>query len=148
METVKSVDQRRRAVEEFIALHHDDLVCQGSVVPTWRHREGRTLGPYHLLRCRNRQGRQCSVYLGPAGAFVEEVRSMLLSLQQPLAHSRELRKARREIRSVLFESWKVVSTELARVGLSRKGADVSGWRHGAESTNDDTTECDTSAMMI
>ena len=139
METVNSVDQRRQVVGAFVALHHDDLVRQGAVISTWRRRGSRKLGPYYLLVCRDRQGRQRSVYLGPAGTLVDEIRTMLSSLQQPSVQSRVLRKARRQIRSALSKSWQELSVQLASVGLKRRGTHISGisaCRLAAELTDD------------
>jgi hypothetical protein len=125
MENAKSVDQRRQAVDLFIAAHRDSLIRQGAVVSKWRQRGGRTLGPYYLLVCRDRDGRQRSVYLAPT--LVEEVREMLRSLQLPIKQSRSLEKARRKIRSALRKSWTTVSMEISQVGLKRKGAHINGW---------------------
>ncbi len=128
MEKHAFVDQRRRAVEQFIAEHRDRLARQGSIVASWRRRGQRAIGPYYKLACRSAAGKQVAVYLGTKGALVAEVRETLARLQAPTTAGRTLDTARRQIRHELKTTKKALTVELAQVGLFLKGSEIRGWR--------------------
>ncbi len=131
MEKRNSVDQRRLALETFLAAHAASLARQGAIVPTWRRRGRRRLGPYYLLVCRDEAGRQRTVYLGPSGPIVDEARDALRRLQSPRRQRREIEGARRALGRELALSRSVLDAELAKVGLTRKGSEIRGWSRGA-----------------
>jgi hypothetical protein len=133
LENQRSVDQRRKRVETFLAERSAPLARQGAVVATWRRRGGRRVGPYFLLVCRSAAGRQASVYLGPTSALVEDVSKKLAQLQAPLQERRALDLVRRQLRQELKIAQKALAAELAQVGLFRKGSEIRGWaRHRAQ----------------
>jgi len=100
---------------------------QGHVAATWRRRDGKTFGPYYRLSYRD-GGRQCSVYLGRAGALVERVRQALGAIQQSLAQHRMFNRMRRQILASLRITKLRVRALLRPFGLRLKGFEVRGWR--------------------
>ena len=126
MEKRNSVDQRRLAVRTFLAAYAASLGCQGAVVRTWRRRVRRRLGPYYLLVCRDANGRQQSVYLGPTGPLVDEARQTLVRLQAPYRQRREVEAARQAFRRELARSRSELDAELATIGLNRQGSEIRG----------------------
>ena len=132
----KSVDQRRQAVETFIHTHAERLAGQGAIVRTWRRRDGRKLGPYYVLVVRDAAGRQRSVYLGPPGPLVDEVRERLESWQRGRRDRRNIDAARKSLRRAVANGNQVLDGELAALGLYRKGFEIRGWRrpHACRST--------------
>jgi hypothetical protein len=131
VEKQNSVDQRRLAVRTFLTAHAASLASQGAVVPTWRRRGRRRLGPYYLLVCRDEAGRQRSVYLGPSGPIVDEAREALGRLQAPRRQRREIEAVRQALRRELAKSRSELDAELAKIGLKRKGSEIRGWSRGA-----------------
>lgn len=130
MENRKVVDQqRRRKVQQFVLQYEAQLARRGSVVPTWRLRAGRKVGPYFLLVCRDAAGRQRSVYLGPAGDLVDETRAVLLQLQAPLIERRQLDQVRKQLQIGLARARQQLDHELKQVGLWRKGSEIRGWSY-------------------
>jgi hypothetical protein len=121
------VDQRRVAVEQFVAAHRQQLLHQGAIVPKWRQRGARKVGPYFLLVVRGADGRQHSVYLGQPGPLVDEVRQMLADLQAPNTERRQLALVRKQLRTALKQSKQQLDRELAKAGLYRKGHEIRGW---------------------
>ena len=121
------VDQRQRAVQEFLAAHRDDLARQGSVVTSWRRRGDCRVGPYFRLTCRNPNGRQRSIYLGRASELVRSVREALSLLQAPLRDERKMRATRRHLKNAAASARKEFHHELQNVGLLGKGSEVRGW---------------------
>jgi hypothetical protein len=121
------VDQRRQRVEHFLAVHGEQLVCQGTIVATWRWRGGRRLGPYFALTCRSAAGRQVSVYLGPTSALVDDVTKTLTQLQADLQERRALDRVWGQVRDELKAAKRVLAAELAQVGLYLKGSEIRGW---------------------
>lgn len=124
MEIAKSVDQRC-AIDLFVENNREGLRRQGTLVNKWRRRGSRVTGPYYLLACRDGQGRQQSVYVGPT--LVEEVRALLSSLQRPVKEMRSVVKARRTLRRQLRKSWQAMSIEVSSLGLQRHGSEFRGW---------------------
>lgn len=127
MENDEVVDQRRATVEAFLARHGEVLKRQGVVVATFRHRDGRRLGPYYRLVCRT-EGRQISVYLGPPGPLVEDVRRRVAALQAPLVAARRRGHVRLALRRQAAVARRELDAELKPRGLYRKGNEVRGWR--------------------
>lgn len=127
MEISNSVDQRHAAAHRFLAEHRDALARQGAVVPTWRRRGDRRVGPYYLLVCRVSNGGQRSLYLGRSGPLVVEVSAALSLLQLALREKRRLATARRQLRSGLTKAKRALDSELEKIGLTRKGMEVRGW---------------------
>ena len=111
----------------LIAARGDLFSRQGHVAVTWRHRNGKTFGPYYRLSYRE-EGRQRSIYLGREGELVEHVRRALRLLQQPLAESRALGRLQRQIRASLRVERLRLATLLHPYGLWLKGFEVRGWR--------------------
>ena len=149
-ENNKSVDQRRLAIDQFLAKHVQQLARQGAVVATWRRRDRRRAGPYHLLVCRDSNGRQRSVYLGADKALVSQTRECLSELQAQHRQQCCLRRVRRQVRRELADSRVGLDLELAKVGLVRKGAEVRGWlrlanRKRLSAVNVAATEASTSS---
>jgi hypothetical protein len=127
MENRRFVDQRRAAVEQFMADHRDELIRQGVLVATFRRRGDRILGPYHQLTCR-RDGRQVAVYLGSDEALIGDVRERLARLQQSRSEEAKLHMVRRAVRSQARAARQQLDAELVKLGLYRKGHEIRGWR--------------------
>ena len=127
MAKTQSVDQLDHAAIRLISARPDLFARQGSVAATWRRRDGKRFGPYYRLAYRE-DGRQCSVYLGRAGAVVERVRQMLHDLQQPLRQWRMFRRIDRQARAALRASNARVTALLRPLGLRLRGFEVRGWR--------------------
>ena len=127
MRNQKSVTQKRCKVERFLREHERLLRQQGAVVETWRDYQGRRLGPYYRLVCRE-AGRQRTFYLGTDPELVAEVRRRLKQLQSPGRDERHLRRQRQIMRRELARCRAAWQRELKRVGLSLRGRHVCGWR--------------------
>lgn len=127
MEIGDSVDQRRDAIERFVAVHRDVLAEQGAVVATYRHRGGRRFGPYYKLVCRI-SGRQVAVYLGDDDDLIGRVRERLAQLQQTRAERVRLGTVRRILRQHSKAARQRLDGELRPLGLYRKGHEIRGWR--------------------
>ncbi len=100
MTKTQCVDQLDHAAIRLLSARPDLFGRQGSVAATYRCRNGKRFGPYYRLAYRE-DGRQRSVYLGPAGAVVERVRQLLSALQKPLRQWRFLRRIDRQARAAL-----------------------------------------------
>jgi hypothetical protein len=120
-------DQPPHPALRLLAARQDLFRGQGSVVATWRRRGGKTFGPYYRLSYRE-DGRQCSVYLGRAGALVKQVRRALQSLQQSIAEFRLFERLRQQACASLRLSKLRVHALLRPFGLRLKGFEVRGWR--------------------
>lgn len=105
----------------------DLFARQGSINPTWRHRNGVAFGPYYRLAYRE-NGRQHAVYLGREGPLVDRVRKMLASLQKPLRTKRMFDRLEREARSGLRANNARLAVLLRPLGLRLKGCEIRGWR--------------------
>ena len=127
MAKTQSVDQLDHAAIRLISARPDVFARQGSVAATWRCRDGKRFGPYYRLAYRD-DGRQCSVYLGRAGAVVERVRQMLHNLQKPLRQWRMYRRIDRQARAALRANNARVTALLRPLGLRLRGFEVRGWR--------------------
>jgi hypothetical protein len=127
MEIGRSVDQRRTRIERFLAEHRDALSRQGVVVPTYRHRDGRTLGPFFQLRCRI-EGRQIAIYLGTDEELIRLVRGYLSRLQRQRLEGLQLAELRRALRRRARLARQSLDAELEQMGLRRQGNEIRGWR--------------------
>lgn len=127
LEKREAVDQRRKALREFLAANAALFRVQGSVVETWRKRGGRRTGPYYRLAFRD-GGTQRSLYLGSDRESVEEVRRLLRELHGPLTKRTAQKRQRRFLRKALARSKDEWRQELATLGLELKGCEVRGWR--------------------
>ena len=112
---------------QLIAARPDIFCRQGYIAATYRRRNGRTFGPYHLLAYRQ-DGRLHSVYLGRSGALVEKVRQALAALQGPRIRTRLLTNLERQIRAALRIEKRHLAGLLRPFGLRLKGFEVRGWR--------------------
>jgi hypothetical protein len=138
-EISKSVDQqpapltgedaaRLDRVREAIRRREAIMARQGTVVATWRTRQGRKVGPYYRLAWRE-NGRQKSLYLGCSAELAQAVRQMLADLQRPLRVDRAFLAARKQGWAALRAHKIVLARELARYALYLHGWEVRGWRH-------------------
>lgn len=128
MEKDDSVDQRLRAVEQFLAEHEERLAQQGAIVMTYRQRGGRRLGPYYRLTCRNSKQRQVSIYLGLEGPVITFTRQRLDQLQERRRQQRFWKNVRREVHKKLKVARVELAAELAQLGLRSQGAEIRGWQ--------------------
>jgi hypothetical protein len=127
MENHKPADQHAHPALRLIAARPDIFISQGYIAATYRHRNGKTYGPYYLLAYRD-AGRQCSVYLGRPGELVEEVRQALATLQGPRIELRQFARMERQIRSVLRVEKRRLAALLRPFCLRMKGFEIRGWR--------------------
>ncbi len=112
----------------LLAAQPELFLRQGCVIATWRRRNGKTFGPYYRLSYRS-GGRQCAIYLGRAGAVVEQVRDTLATLQHPRGERREFERLERQIRASLRIEKISLRMLLYPYGLRLKGNEIRGWRH-------------------
>jgi hypothetical protein len=112
----------------LIAARPDLFYRQGNVAAGYRHRNGKTFGPYHRLSYRL-GGRQFSIYLGRSPKLVEQVRRALAAIQKPLAQRRFFNQLERQIRASLRVQKLRMGALLRPFGLRLKGYEVRGWRH-------------------
>lgn len=116
-------------LDHFLAAHADHLRRGGSIVNTYRSRNGRSFGPYHRLTCRDDQGRQRAVYLANEEA-VARARMALTALQGPRQQASVLARVQRFLRREHRAAQGVLGQQLKEVGLYRKGSEIRGWsRH-------------------
>jgi hypothetical protein len=127
MENPKTVDQLLHPALDLIACNPKIFTRQGTVVATWRRRGDKIFGPYYRLAYRQ-AGRQCSIYLGRAGALVQRVRSSLAALHGRLRDCRFAQQIRLQIRGSLRAQKTRLATFLKPLGLRLQGFEVRGWR--------------------
>ena len=127
MENQPLADQHLHAALARIAGRPGLFARQGSVAATWRRRGARVYGPYYSLIYRE-EGRQRSLYLGRAGALVEEVRRQLATLQAQRRARRQAEHLRRQAATALRASKAQVNRALRSWGLRLQGYEVRGWR--------------------
>lgn len=119
--------QRRDEIWALITARADLFRHQGAVVESWRTRNGHRFGPYYRLAYRE-DGRQQSRYLGTDGELANEIRKLLVELQEPAERERKHRRQLRVLRKELARHKAIWGEELAKIGLARKGAEVRGYR--------------------
>ena len=99
----------------------------GSVVATYRSRDGRRFGPYYRLIYRQNQ-RQRSLYLGPSEQLAGQVRELLAELQQRRNHLRLCRRAERLRMATLLQIKREFQQVARLYGLRTNGWSVRGLR--------------------
>ncbi len=112
---------------DFIRSHADVFARCGSVVASYRSRNGRRCGPYYRLAYRA-EGRQRSLYLGASEELAAQVRSLLTELQARRDYYRMVARSERRRRENLLHlkrQWQQAA--LAR-GLYARGWELRGWR--------------------
>ncbi len=112
----------------LIAARPEVFYRQGHVAAGYRHRNGKTFGPYYRLSYRL-DGRQYSVYLGRSAKLVGQVRKALGAIQKPLAQRRFFNQIERQIRASLRVQKLRMGALLRPYGLRLKGFEVRGWRY-------------------
>ncbi len=134
MEDLKIVDQRSatrfQRVRRLIVAHSSLFSAQGSVVASWRYRDGRRLGPYYRLAFRV-GGRQRSLYLGKSETVAQKIRQLLGSLQKPLRETRQRRRLLAEALTGIRQTREQMRRRLAPLGIRLKGLELRGvdaWR--------------------
>lgn len=127
MEIGRFVDQRRMKVERFFVEHREAISRQGVVVATYRHRDGRRLGPYFRLSCRIGK-RQVSIYLGADEQLIRFARDYLSRLQHARKVNMQMAKLRRRLRRQARLARLSLDAELKPLGLYRQGNEIRGWR--------------------
>lgn len=127
MENCEVDDQRWDQIRRFLEEHASLLSRQGSIIETWRFRNGRRLGPYFRLSFRD-QRRQRSLYLGTDQAMISKVVQHLKALQSTVRLDRQLNRTRAALRRELTRAHQAVDAALQGTGLHRKGNEVRGWR--------------------
>lgn len=116
------------AALRLLASNSAAFLRQGSIVVTYRYRDGRKFGPYYCLNYRE-EGKKRSVYLGRAGELVEQVRQKLEAIQRPLVEFRQWNKLERQARRSFRLYKRDTSTYLQLSGLRWKGNIIRGWRN-------------------
>lgn len=127
VETAQVVDQNLHPAVALIAARPELFARQGAVVATWRRHGAQTCGPYYRLSYRE-DGRQCSVYLGRAGAVVDRVRDALADLQRRRNERHARHRMRRQVVASLRRHKKQLNRQLLALGLRLHGFEVRGWR--------------------
>lgn len=121
------LQKKTRAVLALIASEPRLFARQGAVVATHRRAGGRTYGPYYHLKYRQ-AGRHRSIYLGPAGLLVEQVRQALAALQEPVRQGKIADRMCREAAASFRAARRGLNGALGSLGLRLQGAEVRGWR--------------------
>lgn len=122
--------QRISRVDDFFGEHRLVLTRQGGVVVSWRVRAGKRLGPYYRLEIRLPAGRKASVYLGPDGPLVADVRQRLSELRRPLRQDRQIEKLYRHLRRGARAARMSLAAHLKEIGLYLKGSEIRGRGRG------------------
>jgi hypothetical protein len=132
LENREFVDQKAvrkfQAVKRWMEEHRDQLSHQGTVVEAYRTYRSRKLGPYYRLAYRDRNGRQCSIYLGASVELAEQVQRLLEEYQAGLREQRERCRVRKILRAELKKAKALWADELAKCGLRLQGYEIRGWR--------------------
>ena len=124
----KSVAQHDHPAVALIRSQPKLFCRQGAVVAKWAVSPGRRVGPYYRLRFRL-DGHDRSIYLGPEGPLVEEVRARLARLHNALRENRRRQAWRREMLAQLRADKKNLNCHLRSLGLTLKGSETRGWRN-------------------
>jgi hypothetical protein len=102
------------------------LARQGSIVESWRYKNGRKIGPYFRLAYRA-DGRQRSIYLGKSQKLLQEVRRLLQKFQKLMKTRRILRQARKTLQLGLKNHQAQFRLDLQEIGLELRGYAARGW---------------------
>jgi len=126
LENRKVVDQKLSKVLGLLEAQPALFTKQGSVVETWRVYRGQKLGPYYRLAFRD-GGRQSSIYLGTCKERANQIRAVLVSLQNSTILKNTVKRARAQVCSQLRQHKKDWEKLLQKHGLHLQGFEVRGW---------------------
>ncbi len=118
---------RSLAPEHFIRANLDIFTRRGSVVASYRTKNGRRFGPYYRLAYLD-NGRQRSRYLGRASRLVRRVRRLLARLQKPRNDRRQFARADRLRKTNLRRVKRHWQQTLQAYGLYARGWSARGLR--------------------
>lgn len=119
-------DQRTVRIDNFFAKHSAALARQGAVVPSWRWRGGRRVGPYFRLDVRDERGRKVALYLGLESSLVAAVRARLTQLHLPRDQKQQFAHAYRILGRAQRAARANLASELEKVGLRLQGSEIRG----------------------
>jgi hypothetical protein len=125
--TRKTVPYQSHPAVAFIRSQPLLFSRQGIVVEKSLGPPQRRKGPYYYLRFRQ-DGRHRSIYLGPAGPRIDEVRALLDQLQNARRDRLARQEYRRSMMAQLRANNKTLDAHLRAIGLHLKGSEVRGWR--------------------
>ena len=111
----------------FIRSHADTFARCGSVVASYRSKNGRRCGPYYRLAYRS-DGRQLSLYLGASEQLAAQVRSLLAELQARRDYFRQVARSERQRREHLLRLKRQWQQAALAHGLYARGWELRGWR--------------------
>jgi hypothetical protein len=103
------------------------LARQGSIVQSWRYKNGRKTGPYFRLAYRD-EGRQRSIYLGKSPPILDQVRRLLEKFQKPTKIRQILHQAQKTLQPGFKNHQAQFRLELQKIGLELRGSVIRGWR--------------------
>ena len=112
---------------EFIHANPQIFTRRGSVVPSYRTKNGRRFGPYYRLDYVE-HGRQRSRYLGRSELLAQEARNLLTQLQRPRNDHREETRATRLRQANLRKAKRHWQQTLRAYGLYSRGWSARGLR--------------------
>jgi len=119
-------EQRRQArIDDFFTRNGTALASQGSVVASWRWKDGRRLGPFFRVDLRQ-GGRKIAIYLGAESPLVADVRARLAQLQRRRRQRQQFARDYRSGRLRLRAAHENLAVELQKVGLRLQGSEVRG----------------------
>ncbi len=116
-----------RSPLDFIRANLHIFTRRGSVVASYRTKNGRRFGPYYRLAYVD-NGRQRSRYLGRASRLVRRVRRLLARFQKPRNDRRQLARADRQRKTNLRRAKRHWQQTLLAYGLYARGWGVRGLR--------------------
>lgn len=118
----------------FLERHADALRRQGSIVQSWRTRNGRRFGPYSRLTIRDATGQQRAVYLA-TDELLARARAALAALRAPRQQVLQLARVRQALKRGQRAAQADLRRQLRAVGLALKGTEIRGWsRMGGHSS--------------
>ncbi len=120
-------EARSLAPEHFIHANLQIFTRRGSVVASYRTKNGRRFGPYYRLAYVD-NGRQRSRYLGRASRLVQRIRNLLARLQKPRNDRREESRADLGRKANLLRAKRHWQQTLHAYGLYSRGWSVRGLR--------------------
>ena len=118
--------QRQARIDDFFTRNGTALARQGSVVASWRWKDGRRLGPFFRLDVRDERGRKAALYLGRESPLVADVRARLAQLQRRRRQRQQFARNYRIRRLDLRAAHQNLADELQKVGLRLQGSEVRG----------------------
>jgi len=112
---------------EFIQANPLTFARRGSVVASYRIKNGRHHGPYYRLAY-TENGRQRSLYLGRSETLAQQARDLIDQLQQPRNDRREEARAERLRQANILRAKRHWQQTLRAYGLYTRGWVVRGFR--------------------